>query len=164
MSEWNLSFYEGLSLLIALLAAVIAFVSLYRTHRVAARQLELQEAQTAFTKFQHEVLAKEQAVKQRADIRISVVERGRGHRLVISNVGSAPARDIVFEVVLPDGAESILIESEMDSLLPITQLLPNQEVTMVVAPTMGSARHFLAKISWLNEKGEFERQNLEITL
>lgn len=163
MSEWKLSFYEALSIFVALLAVIVAFVSLYRTYRVAARQLELQEAQAAFTKFQHEVLEKEQAIKQRADIRISVVERERGHRLVISNVGGAPARDIIFEVVLPDGTESFLIQSEMDDLLPITQLLPNQDVSMIVAPTVGSARNFLAKITWLNEKSEFERQNLEIT-
>ncbi len=163
MPDWNLSFFEGLSLLVALLAAVISFVSLYRTHRISERQLELQEIHTAFTKLQHDVLTKEQAAKQRADIRITIVERGRGHRLIISNVGSSPARDVVFDIVLADGQGSFLIDSEMKELLPIVQLLPNQEVQMIVAPTMASARHFLAKIVWLNEEGEIERQNLEVT-
>ncbi|MDH4191301.1 MAG: hypothetical protein OEW21_14015 [Betaproteobacteria bacterium] len=164
MADWKLSFYEGLSLLIALLAAVISFVSLYRTHRIAARQLELQEAQAALAKFQHDVLEKEEAAKQRADIRIAVIERGRGHRLVISNVGLGSARDVVFDVVLPNGKASFLIQSEMDDLLPITELPPGHEVSMVVAPTLGSARHFLAKIAWTSANGEHERKNLEVTL
>lgn len=163
MSDLHLSFYEGLSLLVALLAAIISFVSLYRTHRFAARQLELQEAQAELAKFQHELLAKEQAAKRRADVRIAVVARGNGHRLIISNIGSGSARDVSFDVVLPDGTQSFLIESEVAELLPITQLLPQQEVTMLVAPTMASARHFLAKVSWLNEDGKRENQDLEAT-
>jgi hypothetical protein len=164
MIDWKLSFYEGLSLLVAFLAVVISFVSFYRTHRVVARQLELQEAQAALAKLQHDVLAKEEAAKRRADIRIAVVERGRGHRLVISNVGHGSARDVAFDVVLPDGKESFLIKSEMDELLPITELPPGHDVSMLVAPTMGSARHFLARIVWFSESGALERKNLEVTL
>lgn len=163
MPDWKLSFYEGLSLLVALLAAVVSFVSLYRTHRVAARQLELQEAQATLARFQHDVLAKEEAAKRRADIRIAVVEQGRDHRLVISNVGHGSARDVVFDVVLGDGKESFLIQSEMDELLPITELPPRHEVSMLIAPTLGSARHFLAQIAWISETGEHERKNLEVT-
>ncbi len=162
--DWKLSFYEGLSLLIALLAAVISFVSLYRTHRVAARQLELQEAQAKLAQFQHDVLEKAEAAKEHADIRIAVIERGRGHRLVISNVGQGVARDVVFEVVLPDGKASFIVQSEMDDLLPITELPPGHEVSMIIAPTLGSARHFLAQIAWIGANGEHERKNLEVTL
>lgn len=163
MPDWKLSFYEGLSLLVALLAAIVSFVSLYRTHRVAARQLELQEAQATLARFQHDVLAKEEAAKRRADIRIAVVEQGRDHRLVISNVGHGSARDVVFDVVHGDGKESFLIQSEMDELLPITELPPRHEVSMLIAPTLGSARHFLAQIAWISETGEHERMNLEVT-
>ena len=164
MRDWSFSFYEGLSLLIALLAAVISFISLYRTHRVAARQLELQEAQAALARFQHDVLARKEAERRRADIRIAVVERGRGHRLIVSNIGPGSARDVVFDIVVPDDKESFLIESEMKELLPITELPTGHEVSMLVAPTMGSARHFLARIAWIGEDGEHERKDLEVTL
>ena len=159
----SLSLHDALSLSVALLAVIIALVSLRRTHRVATRQLELQEAQAAFAKFQHEVLAKEQSTKQRADIRISIVERGRGHRLVIANVGGGPAQDVVFDLVLPDGTTSFLIDSEIDGLLPVTRLLPGQEVSMLIAPTMGTARHVLARVAWIDERGEHVKQNLEVT-
>ena len=160
----DLSFYELLSLLVALLAVVVSFVSLHRSNKTSARQIELQEIQAGFTKFQHEVLAKEQAKKEKADIRITPAKEGRNHRLVISNVGGAVARDIVFEAVFDDGEESFLIESEMESMLPIIHLLPNQEVSMLIAPHMGSARGCLAKIAWLNEEGKVERQNVQVRL
>ena len=160
----ELSFYEALSLLIALLAVVVAFISLNRSGKISAKQLELQEAQTEFTKFQHEILAKEQSKKEKADIRITPVKDGINHRLLISNVGDAIAHDIVFEAIFDDGEDSFLIESEMDSLLPITHLLPNQEVPMLIAPHMGSARSCLAKITWLNEEREIEKQNIQIKL
>ena len=51
------STYEMLTLLVSLIAVVIAFVSLYRTHRVVKRQIELAEGQAELTKLQHKLLA-----------------------------------------------------------------------------------------------------------
>ena len=160
----ELSGSEILSILTALLAVGISFVSLLRTHKISVRQLELQETQTSFAKFQHDVLAKEQKTKSRADIRLSVRKQGNGYRLVITNIGSVTAKDIIFEAVFGDDAESFLVESEMDQLLPITHLLPGQEVTMIIAPHTGTPRNFLAKILWFNERGEIEKQNQQVTL
>lgn len=160
----ELTFYEALSLLIALLAVVISFVSLFRSNKISKRQLELQETQAEFTKFQHEILAKEQSKKGKADIRITPFKDGKSYRLIISNIGDETAHDIVFEAIFDDGKESFLIDSEMDSMLPITHLLPNQEVSMLIAPHMGSARSCLAKIAWLNEERKIEKQNIQVKL
>jgi hypothetical protein len=160
----ELSDSEILSILTALLAVLISLVSLYRTHKISVRQLELQETQTSFAKFQHNVLAKEQETKSRADIRLSVRKQGNGRKLVIANIGSVTAKDIIFEAVFDDDVESFLVESEMDQMLPITHLLPGQEITMIIAPYIGSGRSFLAKISWLNEEGEIQKQNQQVTL
>ncbi|MBE9490746.1 MAG: hypothetical protein IMY67_10670 [Bacteroidetes bacterium] len=124
----------------------------------------MQEAQTEFTKFQHEVLAREQAKKEKADIRITSVKDGKDYRLVISNVGDATAHDIVFEAIFDDGEESFLIESEMEKMLPITHLLPNQEISMLIATSMGSASSCLTKIAWLNEERNIEKQNIQVKL
>lgn len=160
----NLSFYEVLSLLVALLAVTISLVSLHRSNKTPARQLELQEAQTEFTRFQHDVLAREQAKKEKADIRITPVKDSNNYRLMISNIGDATAHDIVFEAIFNDGEESFLIESEMDAMLPITHLLPDQKVSMIIAPHMGSASSCLAKITWLNEDRKIEKQNIQVKL
>ena len=164
MTEWTLTFYEGLSLTVALLAALISFVSLYRTHRVSVRQIDLQRVQADLAKFQHELLLKEEAAKTRADIRVEVVKRGKGHRMVFKNVGKGAAREVFFEPVLPDDGESFLVDSEIEELFPISQLRPGQDASMIIAITLGSPSRFVVKISWLGETGQREVQEIEVGL
>ncbi|MSV72712.1 MAG: hypothetical protein F2881_05300, partial [Actinobacteria bacterium] len=87
MTDWTLTFYEGLSLIAAMLAVVVSFVSLYRTHRVSVQQIDLQRVQSNLAELQQALLLKEEAVKTRADIRVEVVEHGRGHKMMFKNVG-----------------------------------------------------------------------------
>lgn len=150
--------------MVALLAAVISFVSLYRTHRVSVQQIELPRVQSDLAKFQHELLLKEQATKTRADIRVEVVERGRGHRMVFKNMGKGSARDVTFEPLLPDESESFLVDSEIEDLFPISQLLPGQDASMIIGITLGSHSRFVAKISWIGETGQREDQEIEVGL
>ena len=155
--------YELLSLLVALLSAVVAFVSLHRTRRLAARQLQLQEAQADFAKFQRRLLEQEEAKKRQADVRLSVAKvDSQNHQLVIANEGQGVARDVVFEIVVPDGRRSFLMKAEMEALLPCT-LLGGQSVSMAIAVTMSTARTCLAKITWMDDMNQVHHQNQTLT-
>lgn len=158
-----LSTYETLALLTALVAAVTSFVALYRTSKVAKRQLELQEAQAGFAKFQHEILAKEQSAKHQADIRVRLIQRGGVYRVVIENRGPGRAKDVIFEEFVPDGFQSPIIPSEADSLFPIPSLLPNEEVSMPASVHMGTALQFAVRASWFDHEGKRHEQFCQVS-
>ena len=163
MSVQSLSFYETLTLLVAVVAAIISFVSLYRTTRLAKRQLELQQAQATLAKLQHEILARDEAAKRQADVRIRLVERDRSYRIVVSNRGPGIAKDVIFEEFVDDGLESPVIESEKDALFPIPQLLPGEEVSMLASVHLGTALQFSARAIWINEEGSRREQFSQVT-
>ena len=67
-------------------------------------------------------MAKEEAEKTRVDIRAIVIEQGRGHRLVTSNMGKGAARDVTFAAWLADGGESFLIKSDVGQRQRISRM------------------------------------------
>ncbi len=83
---------------IAIVAVVIAWVSLHRTGRVQREQLRLQEKQEELTDLQLESLRKQATTphappQEKADVRVDCEERGRNHRFIITNWGRVAARD-----------------------------------------------------------------------
>jgi len=158
------STYEMLTLLVSLIAVVIAFVSLYRTHRVVKRQIELAEGQAELTKLQHKLLAQSEDEKRKADVRVCLVKVGGNYRLVFENRGPARAKDIVVEEFVPDGFKSPFMKSEMDKFLPIPQLLPGEEISMLTAVNLSTPPQFSAKVSWLDGREERQDQFCQLSL
>lgn len=164
MPDQGLSNYELLTLLVALLAVLVSFLSLYRTHRTAQRQLELQEAQTAFAKFQRDLLEKELAAKQRADVRVYFSEEGRNHLLVFENKGPAAASNVDFALDIPDGQHSPLIDAQVHALLPIKRLRPGEEASMLVAITLSTVFPLIGTLRWQDEGGGVHDEECRLTL
>ena len=157
--------HELLSLLVSLVAAVIALVSLYRTHRLSLRQLQLSEKQAQLAQFQHHLLTQAEEAKRRADVRVRLVKTGsNNYRLVIDNIGPAPAKDVVVDVIVDDGFQSPLIPSEMDKLLPIPQLLANEQLSVTVAVTLSTPSQMVAKVAWADGREGRQTQFCQLSL
>lgn len=143
--------FQTLTLLTSLVAAVIAFVALYRTHRVAQQQLELQKTQAAFAKFQHEQLLS----KRRADVRVSLARDLNQYKLVFLNAGHAAALDVTFEVGV-DEQHSPIMEREFKALFPIPQLRPGEDARLLIAVNLQTAFPLPITVRW-REEGDVER-------
>ena len=78
-------------------------------------------------------------------------------RLILANEGGAPAFDVSLEVETPDQQESPIVESEIATKLPKTELSPGGQIELLTAFTFGSAAHFTAIVRWKTPDGEAGR-------
>lgn len=162
----NLTFQQIITALIALLAIVVSLVSLRRTSKVQEQQLRLQKKQEELTDLQLETLRKQAqmaasttapAVQERADVRVDLEKVGRGdYKFFITNWGSAPARDVTFDLELGAGKSSPLVTGDYDVKIPIPELAPGNRVPLWAAITMGMGTTFPARWSWRNPDGSID--------
>ncbi|WP_124705977.1 hypothetical protein [Sulfuriferula multivorans] len=159
-----MSNFELLSVLIATLAAIISFVSLYRTHRTAEQQIALQKVQSDLANLQHIVLVNELKERQHADLRVTFAEEGQRQLLVFENRGPAPAQDVEFELLVKAGEHNPLIYDVFNSLFPIKVLRPDESVSMLIAANLDTNFPLTGKMSWKNSAGESQEQECQISL
>jgi hypothetical protein len=188
-----MTLYENLTLIIAVLGAVISAVSLVRTRRLDDRQNRFQVKQEELTDLQLQLLRREVAQHQAAlpsttqqraalpsttpqpappppvvapaDVR-ATLERagGRNHRFVITNWGYGPARNVNFQLRQREGRSSPLVRGDYDEKNPITELQPGDRVTFMAALTFGSGTTFDALLTWQNEDGSEQQRETRVTL
>ena len=171
-----MSLYEVLTLLIALLGALIAAVSLIRTRRVEERQERLRVKQEELTELQIQLLRREVEDQKRrdqghippparpADVRVTL-EGSAGHeRFVVTNWGYGPARDVDFKLKSREGRSSPLVKGDYEEKQPIRELLPGDRVTFLAAITFGTGSTFDAVLKWTNPDGTEQTREMQVSL
>lgn len=163
--------YELLSLLISLLAGVIAFVALYRTHRVAQRQLKLQETQvelqkeqSALARLQRQQIEERQKLQSVADVGIYIAQSVDGHRFFLRNLGPATACGVNVWVDSIRTGKSVLVAGDAQSKLPRAKLFPRDEIPLISAITMDTGNTFIARLRWQNESGDVTTKEVELAI
>ena len=152
--------YEGLSLVVSVVAAGLALASLWQSWRSSRKLIELQREQSDLARLQRGILEREQAATLRADIRLEVV----GDRLYVKNIGPAEARNVTLEVIMPEGgSDSVLIESEMRGKLPVT-LLSQDQIDMLIAKTFPMPDALHMRVRWTDVIGQPQEQKQTLTL
>lgn len=152
--------YNLLSLLISLLAVIIAAVSLSRTRRVQEEQIKLQKVTADLSAKQLTVLERDEKEKISADIHADLVNEGGGsYSFMISNIGSAPASNVEF-----DTEPSSLILGDHERKLPAPILNPHGTIKLLANIHMGSPPTFKAKASWTNPDGKQDSKEFYLTL
>jgi type II secretory pathway pseudopilin PulG len=149
---------------IAVLATVIAFVSLYRTGRVQRQQLHLQAKQEELIDLQLESLRKQatQPVptpQEKADIRVDLELFGQDYKFIITNWGRVPARDVTFDLDVEPDKETPLVQGDYDEKIPIAELAPGARCPLWAAITFDTGTTFPAKWSWRNPDGSEETRS-----
>jgi hypothetical protein len=160
----TMSVFELLSVLIALLAVIVSFVSLYRTHRSAEQQVALQKVQADLAALQRRLLLKEQSEKQKADVRVSHIQEVQRHSFVFENLGPATAHDVRFALFVPEGQHNPVIESELNATFPIDTLRVGERVSMLVAVNLDTRFPLTGNVSWRSAEGEIQEEPCRITL
>lgn len=145
-----------LTLLVSLIAVSISVVSLHRTRKTAARQLELQEAQSKLAEFQHKVLTSQQMAARRADLRVEVV-RDRGQpQFEFSNLGPASAKDVVCKFGDTGARRTPVIGEQFDRAFPIKEFMPGSKFRLAAVFTMDTPPVLEGEFSWVNVDGNTE--------
>jgi hypothetical protein len=151
-----------LTLLISLLAAVISTVSLHRSRKIAAKQLELQAAQAKLAEFQHKVMTAEQSEMRRADLRVEVQGAGTHRYFIFSNLGPAAARNVSFAFF--GGRRAPVVAQQFDQVFPIAELRAAESHRLAAAITLDMPSVLEGEFSWTNIDGVNETCRCKIVL
>lgn len=163
--------YEFLSLLTALLAIVVSFVSLYRTYRISKRQLELQEGQlelekeqASLAKMQREQLEEAKRFEQSANVGIYLAKSVEGYRFYVRNGGPAIAFDVDVQITSKATGESMLIKDDYEAKFPAKKLLPEREINLLAPITLDSGSVFSCDLTWHDQSGGVKQRKDELSI
>ena len=96
------------------------------------------------------------SASQKAFVRVALVGTGRTHRVVVSNLGPALARQVTLSVEPRDGRSSPMVRADCDEKLPIAELAPGSEVSLLASVSSASGSAFDARLVWINADGSRE--------
>ena len=151
------------------LAALGLAVSLRRTRELDSQQSRLYQKQEELTELQLELAKKHadgvgaSATTLTADVRVSLEGFSPNYRIVITNWGSAPARDVRLEVVSLRGPKPIL-RDDYEQKLPIPVLAVGGQCSLLTAVTFGTGSVFNASWQWLDPDGSLQKRESRLTL
>lgn len=154
--------YEIVSSMIAVLALIISTVSLTRTRRIQAKQLEFEAITAALAKKQLELLTKEEQSDERAHVTAELVKVGiSDYRFVVMNQGTAVASFVTFKID-PASPDNPLLRNETDRKLPYPSLQPGQSFTLIADFNLDSALSYDAHLEWQNPDGSGEEKKMHL--
>lgn len=142
--------YELLTLLIAVVAAIISVVSLVRTRQMQEEQIRLAKVTAELSKKQLERMGQEDEVRQKASIRVTLEKEGGDYRFWIRNEGHAKATD-VWMTLDCEGPDNPIVGSEYKDKIPIRFLSPGDKVSLLAAITLSSSGKYTVRTRWINE-------------
>jgi hypothetical protein len=156
--------YETLSLLTSLLAAGIATYALVRGHRLAQKQVELQNEQAKLAALQHKLLVREQTAAAKADIRATIVSYGSDRRLVVANAGATPARNLRLSSLEEASTGNALTRSNLDEVFPVSELRPGEEVMVRLFVHLGTRFPTSMVFTWDDDSGHDQHREMKVGL
>jgi hypothetical protein len=158
------STFETVSLLTSVLALVISAVSLFRTRKVAARQLALQEVQTKLAALEHKILVRDVQDRAKADIRVALGRSGNGYKLEVRNVGLASARNLRLRGLNDGDLAQALAGWNADEVFPVPELRPDEVVHVRAMIHLGTKFPIPIVLTWDDESGSDLQREVQIRL
>lgn len=155
--------YEIISSLIAIIALVISTISLARTRKVHAKQLEFEAISAALAKKQLESIDKEEQAQKTAQVTAELVKVGKAnYRFVIMNQSAAVASDVTFDIS-STSSDNPLVENDCRRKLPYPSLQPGQSFMLIAALHTGSAMSYSAQLNWKNPDGSLASNDVHLS-
>jgi hypothetical protein len=94
---------------------------------------------------------------RKAHINVAVVGVGRNHEVVVSNLGPGTARHVTVSLEPREEARlSPLVHADCDEKLPIPELGPGEQLSLLAALSSGTGTEFDMRALWINEDGSRE--------
>jgi hypothetical protein len=143
--------YEILTLVVSLLAVIVSTISLFRTRRIAAQQLDLEKITAELSKKQLEKIIESEEDALKAFVEVDLHSSGTNNELVISNNGMAEAKNVSIRVL---GDYDPTVRGDFESKIPIKSLRPGRSVSLLAASEFGTPSSFDIEVTWNNPDGE----------
>ncbi|MDM0025913.1 hypothetical protein [Variovorax saccharolyticus] len=159
-----MSFYEGLSLVVACIAVIMSLVAWTGQRKLQREANDMQRATSKLAEKQLEMLLREEEGRGKARLSADLFKDGKTHRLRIRNYSAVVARNINVEILVDDPRDDPLIDSEKLSKLPWPSLAPEAEFAMIAALTLSRPTAFNVLLRWTNPDGAAVEEQVFVAL
>lgn len=146
-----MTLYELLTLLASVIAIVISAVSLVRTRKLAAEQLELERITAELSKLQIKNIEEQEHLKTKPQLNVAITKLGNSSHFVVANTGKGSAYKVNLELV--DCQENPLT-SEILHILPYPEMKQNSRFKLLATFHMSSPLKYQVKLTWQDSSGE----------
>lgn len=158
----QMTLYESLTLLIAVISAIIAVTSLVRTRRLAEEQVRLGKVTEELTRKQIAQIESQEIEKKSPKLSVDLVKVGKDYSFIVANRGQGSAFDLDLELV--DCADSPLLGRQLEDNFPHPELRSENRIKLLAAIHMGSPTKYIARLSWKDSEGEKFTEDHQVTL
>jgi len=143
--------YEILTLLVSAVAVIISTVSLVRTRKIAAQQLDLEKITADLSKKQLEKIIESEEEAEKASIELELLSLGVKNELQIINSGMAEAKNVSIKVL---GDYDPTVENDFKRKIPIKSLLSGKSVSLIAVRGFRTPPNFDVEVTWENLDGK----------
>lgn len=156
-----MTYVDFLTLSISILSVIIAAVSLIRTRKLAAEQLELERVTAELSAKQIQQIEREDQQRQRPDFHVDLTKLGNDHYFLVANRGDGSAFDLNFELI--DCSNSPLYEDSV-RMFPYAELKSQARVKVPAAIHLGSPRSYNVRLMWKERDGTEKSEDFTVYL
>jgi len=156
-----MTFFEILSLCIALLAIIPALVALIRQSKQRKRldlieeaQLRQNRATAALHEKQLELLVAAPSARSAAQIKLELIRDGRNYRFRVSNIGNAPARSVKVKILPGAEGHDPTVDGDYEAKFPAPIMEPGSSITYLAGIYLDSPSAYNALVSWQDMDGK----------
>jgi hypothetical protein len=152
---------DFLTLSISILSVIIAAVSLIRTRKLAAEQLELERVTAELSAKQIEQIERDDQQRQRPDFHVDLTKLGNDHYFLVANRGDGSAFELNFELV--DCSNSPLYADSV-RMFPYAELKSQARVKVPAAVHLGSPSSYNVRLTWKERDGTEKSEDFTVYL
>ena len=143
--------YELLTLSASVIAIIISAVSLIRTRKLAAEQLELERITAKLSKLQIKSIEEQEHLKTKPQLNVAITKLGNSSHFIVANTGKGSAYKVNFELI---DCQDNPLTNEIQHILPYPEMKQNSRFKLLAAFHMSSPLKYQVKLTWQDSSGE----------
>jgi len=143
--------YELLTLLASIIAIVISAVSLVRTRKLAAEQLELERITAELSRLQIKSIEEQEHLKTKPQLNVAITKLGSSSHFIVANTGKGSAYKVNLDLI---DCQDNPLTSEIHHILPYPEMKQNSRFKLLAAFHMSSPCKYQVKLTWQDSTGE----------
>lgn len=143
--------YELLTLSASVIAIIISAVSLIRTRKLAAEQLELERITAELSRLQIKSIEEQEYLKTKPQLNVAITKLGNSSHFIVANMGKGSAYKVNFELI---DCQDNPLTNEIQHILPYPEMKQNSRFKLLAAFHMSSPLKYQVKLTWQDSSGE----------
>lgn len=145
-----MTLHELLTLLVSIVAIVVSAVSLVRTRKLAAEQLELERITAELSRLQIKSMEEQEDLKTKPQLNVAITKLGNASHFIVANTGRGSAYKVNFELI---DCQDNPLTSEVRHILPYPEMKQSSRFKLLAAFHMSSPLKYQVKLTWQDSSG-----------